>query len=258
MFRIIRRWRAYIRRSRHRCTEIRRAGLRDLQSLVGSAQSSSKSAQRPGSSADRDALHHDGRGGIVVLGWNLGDCNADVHALDDLAEHRVLGRSRREPVEVLVVGHVEEELRASRVWLAGVGHGQSARSIRVPGDVLVLDVSTVAAPLRGASDQVLKLSVGRPALACIPRVWVPRVGAAELIHEARDDAMEMDTIVEAGAAKIDKIGRGDWHPVKVDLCLEASHGSLESGSWVRHLSDLLREELEGRAGRCWCRCAPRH
>ena len=122
---------------------------------------------------DRDADHHDGSDGIVIPGWNPGDCNGDVHTLSDLAEHRVRGRSQREPVEVLVVGHVDEELGASRVWTAGVGHGQSAQSIRVLGDVLVLDESTVAAPLHGASSQVLILSVGRHACPCMARVWIP-------------------------------------------------------------------------------------
>src|SRR4051812_2957851 len=38
----------------------------------------------------------------------------DVHAGDDLAEHRVLRRSGAEPVEAIVVHGVDEELRATR------------------------------------------------------------------------------------------------------------------------------------------------
>ena len=43
-----------------------------------------------------------------------------------LTEHRVLGLPRAEPVQEVVVRNVHEELRASRVGRARVGHGESA------------------------------------------------------------------------------------------------------------------------------------
>ena len=40
---------------------------------------------------DRDLEHLDGLDGVVPDGLDLGDLGGDVHALDDLAEHRMLG-----------------------------------------------------------------------------------------------------------------------------------------------------------------------
>eukprot|EP00964_Phaeocystis_antarctica_P063516 scaffold38138_cov63-Phaeocystis_antarctica.AAC.3 len=92
---------------------------------------------------DRDRLHHHRGDGAVVARRHLGDLDHDVDArlVDALAEDRVLGLARGEPVEEVVVHGVHEELAAARVGRAGVGHGERAGLVGELGGELVLDIA---------------------------------------------------------------------------------------------------------------------
>lgn len=76
--------------------------------------------------------------------------------------HRVLRRTAGEPIEICVVGDIEEELAASAVGLSCVGHRESARGVGVLADVLVLNVATAGARLGRARHEVGERAVGRP------------------------------------------------------------------------------------------------
>ena len=146
---------------------------------------------------DGDALHHDGCLGVVIGGRHLADLLEELHALDALAKHWMLGLTGREPIQVGIVGHVDEELRASAVGLTSVRHGQSARCIGIAGNVLVLDVTAVAALLRCAGLQILEGAIWRTASAGATALGILSIWASELVHETWDDTMKVNSIVEA-------------------------------------------------------------
>merc|ERR1712166_917054 len=113
-----------------------------------------------GRAADLDLLHLDRGDGVVVVRGHGADLHEQLVVLGDLGEDGVLaGRRRVKPVEVGVVGDVEEDLRAAAVRLAGVGHGDRARDVGVLRDQLVLDVAAVAAGLITTSHQVFEGAV---------------------------------------------------------------------------------------------------
>ena len=92
-------------------------------SLSHSQQSNTAhSLSLAGGAGDLDLLHLDRGDRVVVVRGHLADLHEQIVALGDLGEDRVLaGRRRVPPVEVEVVGDVEEDLRAAAVRLAGVG-----------------------------------------------------------------------------------------------------------------------------------------
>ena len=49
------------------------------------------------------------------------------------------------------------------------------------------------------------------------RLWVFRVGAAKLEHEALDDAVKVQTIVEAARSQLHEVASRLWHLVGVKL-----------------------------------------
>merc|ERR1711865_1313761 len=80
-----------------------------------------------GGAADLDLLHLDRGDRVVVVRGHRADLHEQLVVLGDLGEDGVLaGRGRVKPVEVGVVGDVEEDLRAAAVRLAGVRHGDRA------------------------------------------------------------------------------------------------------------------------------------
>ena len=104
-------------------------------------------------------LHQNRLHGSVALCIDLGDFDGDIVTFDDFAKNWMSGVSAGEPIEKRVVPHlrdwvqvakspvprqlsksssVDEELRPAGVWLAGVGHGQSALYVAVLRDKLVL------------------------------------------------------------------------------------------------------------------------
>ena len=44
-----------------------------------------------------------------------------------------------------------------------------------------------------------------------------------LVHEVRDDPVEVQSVVEAGVDEVDEIGGGDGHAIKEDLGLHDAH-----------------------------------
>jgi len=87
----------------------------------------------------------------------------------------------------------------------------------VPGSFDVLDraVWTVA----GAGARALRIAAVR---------------TAELDHEALDDAVEVQTVIEAGLGQLDEVARRDRHLVRKQFDLQVTERSGESRSRVRH------------------------
>mmetsp|Transcript_4166 Transcript_4166/g.13257 ORF Transcript_4166/g.13257 Transcript_4166/m.13257 type:complete len:214 (-) Transcript_4166:22-663(-) len=185
-------------------------------------------SQKKGRSlSDAHLDHHDGLDRLVVaVLLHLADLVDDVGAGDDAAEHGVLRRRRAvEPVEELVVDRVDEELRAARVRLAGVGHRDGVRQVRVLRDVLVRDVAAGVALDRLAVERLERRAALGAAGARGGRLGVARVGAAELAHEAVDHAVEREAVVEARLNEVDEVAAGDRQVVE-QLDAEAAEGGL--------------------------------
>mmetsp|Transcript_32258 Transcript_32258/g.102857 ORF Transcript_32258/g.102857 Transcript_32258/m.102857 type:complete len:202 (+) Transcript_32258:535-1140(+) len=159
----------------------------------------------PVESAHRHLAHHDGDHRVVVARAHARDGEDDLPARSHLPKDRVPGGAAGEPVEVRVVGHIDEELRAAGVWRARVCHRQAVRHVGVARDVLVLDVAAVRARLRRAGREVDKGPVGRPARPRARRARVLAVRAAKLVHEAVYHAVEVEAVVEARLCEVHKV-----------------------------------------------------
>ena len=89
---------------------------------------------------------------------------------------------------------VDEELRTSRFWASSVGHGKSSRSI---GDALVV----LSNFIWDGSSRIALVGLSVASLEFGSRVWstssgastlgVLGVRAAELVHEVRNDTVEV-------------------------------------------------------------------
>ena len=161
-----------------------------------------------------DGIHLDGCDGPVTSCRDFGDGHSNVIAADDLAEDGVLRCARAEPVQVAVVRNIDEELRTTRVRPARVGHGQGARFIGIPGDVLILDVPTAEAPLRRASLHILEGPIWRAAGPRPGAVRVLGMGATELVHKTWNHAVEMNAVVVARFRQVDEVRGGARHAVQ--------------------------------------------
>mmetsp|Transcript_48814 Transcript_48814/g.135438 ORF Transcript_48814/g.135438 Transcript_48814/m.135438 type:complete len:200 (+) Transcript_48814:460-1059(+) len=185
---------------------------------------------------DSNRHHLNRRDRAVVLRLDLRDLHHHVERslVDALAEDGVLRLARREPVEEVVVDGVHEELRAARVGGASVGHRQRAGLVRDLRRVLVRDVAAAAALTRFARLQVLVGAVGRAARARAARLGVLGVGAAKLVHEVGDDAVEVEAVVEAGVREVNEARHRDRHLLQKELARDAAHRGLENDFRVPH------------------------
>ena len=171
-----------------------------------------------------DLDHLDGLDGIVVAAADLGDLLDEVQVLGDLAEDGVSrGGGAIEPVQEGVVGDVDEELRATGLGLAGVGHREGPDVVGDARRELVGDATVVSAG-DGLAIAGLEGGVGGGAASSgTVAAGILGVGATELVHEIRDNAVEVDAIVEAAVGKVDEVTAGDGHLVGVELGLEGAH-----------------------------------
>lgn len=171
-----------------------------------------------------DLDHLDGLDGIVVAAADLGDLLDEVQVLGDLAEDGVSrGGGAIEPVQERVVGDVDEELRATGLGLAGVGHREGPDVVGDARRELVGDATVVGAG-DGLAIAGLEGGVGGGAASSgTVAAGILGVGATELVHEIRDNAVEVDAIVEAAVGKVDEVAAGDGHLVGVELGLEGAH-----------------------------------
>mmetsp|Transcript_27564 Transcript_27564/g.70232 ORF Transcript_27564/g.70232 Transcript_27564/m.70232 type:complete len:205 (-) Transcript_27564:36-650(-) len=185
---------------------------------------------------DRDRLHLHGRVGTIVACRHLGylDHHVERGLVDCLAEHGVLRLARAEPVEEVVVHGVHEELRAARVGLAGVRHGESTRLIGDLGSVFILDVAAARSGLGRAGDKVLVCAIWRAASACAPALGVLGVRAAELVHEVWDDAVEVQAIVETRVSQVNEIAHRDRHLLEKKLAYDRAQRGVEGDSRIGH------------------------
>ena len=139
----------------------------------------------------------------------LRDLVDDVHAGDDLAEHRVAVALRigRAEIEPLVVADVDEELRRRGVRIARARHRDGAGLVRQPG-----------------LDALLRLDRDRRSRRAFAEL---RVVAAALDHEALDDAMELRAVVLAGLDVFQEVLDGLRRCVRIELELDRTGGRVD-------------------------------
>lgn len=87
----------------------------------------------------------------------------------------------------------------TRVGSSSVGHRERAWLIGRPVDQFILDVAAVGAALLGLCLEIGEGAVGRAACASAFAFGILGIWAAELVHEIRNDAVEMDSVVETYA-----------------------------------------------------------
>lgn len=179
------------------------------------------------STRDCDFVHANGLHWPLVYSPSFRNFDDDVKPLRDHAEDWMLGGARCEPIEEMIVCDIHKKLAAAGIRLADVSHGERTRKITVKGTMLVLDRTAVGAAKQSAILQILKRCHWRTALTCPRGARVPRERTAELIHEAIDDAMEVEPVVEAAPAEIYEVGGRDGDTVKVDFGLEAPFRGFE-------------------------------
>mmetsp|Transcript_5924 Transcript_5924/g.10007 ORF Transcript_5924/g.10007 Transcript_5924/m.10007 type:complete len:226 (+) Transcript_5924:104-781(+) len=195
---------------------------------------------------------HDNRGDrvVVAVGPAAADLHDNVHARSHLAEDRVLARGALvEPVEEVVVDRVDEELRAARVRLASVGHGEGTRLVRDPLRELVRNVPAPVAGDGLATRGRVASATRRAAGASVACFRVLRLGAAELQHEVGDHAVEGQAVVEARVGKVNEVRPSDWHRVNVDLGREGALRGVEGRSGISRSGShgcYLSLQLSGR------------
>lgn len=155
-----------------------------------------------GCSLDGHGFAPDGREGAVVpVRFGAVDGHDCVHALHHLSENGVLRRCGLvEEVQERVVHSVDEELRATRVGLTSVRHGECTglvgelRAIGVTAE-LIGDVSAAVTGDGLAVGQcVAGVSFGTTS-ARTTTVGILGVGAAELVHEVGDHAVKVQAVV---------------------------------------------------------------
>src|SRR5450759_2549212 len=148
---------------------------------------------------DRDGVHPDRRfREVLAVARRGGDRVHDVEAPGDHAEDRVALRQR-------VVGVHDEELRAVGVR-PGVRHRERAAGVAA-GERLVGELVAGAA---GAD----------PAL--VQRGLLAVLAVAALDHEAGDDAVEDDVVVEALPGELDEVGGGLGRALGEQVGLDAA------------------------------------
>ena len=108
---------------------------------------------------------------------------------------------------------VDEELRSTRGWLTSVGHGESSWFVRESWaswlSEFIRDGSITGAGNSLGSTVLGNISVGRsasrPTSTSSIGVRISGVWATELVHEVRNDTVEVKTIVKSGFNKIDEV-----------------------------------------------------
>mmetsp|Transcript_13014 Transcript_13014/g.38222 ORF Transcript_13014/g.38222 Transcript_13014/m.38222 type:complete len:231 (+) Transcript_13014:326-1018(+) len=198
-----------------------------------------------GSHRDGHRLHHDGRQGRVVGVRARGlDLLAHLEARDHLAEDGVLRIAWREEIEEVIVDRIDEELGAARVGSARIGHGKRAHLV---GDLLGVLVQNVAPRIAREHLACLEVLVGgvpvRATRARVARLRVLGLWASKLEHEIRDDAVEVDAVVEARVGEVDEVAHGDGTVVEVKLRLEVAQSGLKLGDGVGHRGMMFRKGM---------------
>ena len=147
----------------------------------------------------------------------------------------MLGGSAGEPIQVVVVRYVDEELRATAVRLASIRHRKCARLVRDfrIGRMLILNTATWWAA--GAASWT---------------VGVLAVRATKLNHEPADHAMEVQPIVEVAVGEIDEILCRDGHLIEINLGFERSQRCVERSNRVSHNVSFVR--VDTNAANAYC------
>ena len=131
---------------------------------------------------------------VVVVGCNVGDLVNHFHALDNLAECRIL------TVQMRCVGVADEELGGRAVLVCAASHGDYAASV---GESVLHTVSC----------EFTLDSVCRTTHACA-------CGVAALDHKSLDNAVEDEPVVEAFLNKLCEVFHCDGRNLGVKLKLD--------------------------------------
>jgi hypothetical protein len=157
------------------------------------------------------------------------------------------------------VHRVDEELRSTTVGLAGVGHGQGAGlvgqtraaslaelirdgAVGSAGDLALAWIVVLSSGGgttgpggvgRGVLHHTNHLLLVKNKYFDRTTVTYARMRASKLIHEIRDDSVEVQTIVKALVGKINEVVRSDGHLLSEQLNGEGAHGGVNN-SVLRH------------------------
>jgi hypothetical protein len=139
----------------------------------------------------------------------LADLDNEIISFCDFAKDRV-GRSSTvvEPIQEGVVVHIDEELRATSLRSASVGHGKSSRGIGDALMVLADFIRDVSSSITLDSLAVTRLEGGsssRSSSSSTCTVGVLGVRASELVHKIGDNTVKMDSIVVTTVGQVDEV-----------------------------------------------------
>src|SRR6478752_6556124 len=168
---------------------------------------------------DRHRGHRDGVvRQVPVVARGADDLVDDVHPLGHLPEQRVLLGELAGQVLV-----ADEELAAVGVRTR-VGHREGA------ADVVALDRLVLELVARSAGPEPPLVEAGLLAVLAV----------AGLGHEARDDAVEDDVVIEALLRERDEVGRGLGRALVVELDLDVAQVGRDGGCRHGPLSSVAR------------------
>jgi len=133
----------------------------------------------------------------------------------------------------ILTGDIDEKLTASRFWLACVCHAEGARSI---ADLLVTLANLVwdaafSVTLVAFSVTAGECAIGRRSTCSRTRTTrVLGIRASELVHKVWNDAMKVDSVVEAAIRQVDEVSHCNRHLVVVELRLKSAKTCRERGN----------------------------
>jgi hypothetical protein len=139
----------------------------------------------------------------------LADFDNEIISFCDLAKDRV-GRWSTvvEPIQEGVVVHIDEELRATSLSSASVGHGKSSRGIGDALMVLADFIRDVSSSITLDSLAVTSLEGGSRIRSSSSSTWtvgVLGVRASELVHKVGNNTVKMDSIVVTTVGQVDEV-----------------------------------------------------
>ena len=146
--------------------------------------------------------------------FKCNDFVCNVHPLNDISKCGILA------IKVWGSSYHDEELGASRVWISASGHAE--------------DAALVERVVKFGIDLVARIAGSRHATCAITGIW-----ATALDHKARNDPVELESIVEALGSEFleicDVIGSLIRQKSNYDLALVGLHdGNFFAGLWCWH------------------------
>jgi hypothetical protein len=114
-------------------------------------------------------------------------------------------RGSIEPIQKIIVGHIDEKLRPTRFWLTRVGHAQGSRFIGQLAGQLIWNATLLIASVHAAV-AAREFGLGSRTSSTGPvGVGVLGVRATKLIHKIWNDSVKVDSIVEPRVGEVNEV-----------------------------------------------------